>query len=304
MRRILVLLAILVVATIHAIAQEPPALIVEAPASLAASAARVRGYDPIWLRKAMLMTGQTTPGDPIVVRLVEEDAPEARAAPPWANGYAPGGGSLVILIPSRAEAYPHGSLEALLHHEVTHVLIDRSAGDRHVPRWFHEGVAMAAARERDFEDRTRLVIALLPGRALTPDELDARFGSGAVHGAYALAGAMVLDLIQQHGEGLPADVLTRMGRGASFDDAFVRATGLSPQAWMRSYYARQTFLSRWLPVLFAGTLSVSSVLGILALVAIVARRRRDAERKRQWAEEEAALAALSHPPPGPEGWIN
>jgi hypothetical protein len=36
------------------------------------------------------------------------------------------------------------------------VLITRAAGGRPVPRWFHEGLAMAAERTWGFEDQARL----------------------------------------------------------------------------------------------------------------------------------------------------
>ena len=261
---------------------------VEAPASLAPIAARVRAYDAARLLDTMRLVGLDDAGAPIRVALVEEDSPEARAAPSWATGYATGGGGMIVLIPSRAPTYPYGSLDALLQHEVAHVLIDRAAGGQHVPRWFHEGVAMAAARSWDLEDRTRLILEMVPGRSESLDEIDMLFtmGSGPANRAYALSGAFVRDLIGRYGPAVPGEILAGARGGLPFGDAFLRATGMSLADTTRAFYRRQNLWNRWIPFLTSG-FTLWTGITVLALWAIRRRRERDARRKEEWALEEA-----------------
>jgi hypothetical protein len=61
----------------------------------------------------------------------------------------------------RARLKFSGGLEAVLCHEVAHILIARAADGRAVPRWFNEGLAVVAERAWHFEDRWQLASALV-----------------------------------------------------------------------------------------------------------------------------------------------
>jgi hypothetical protein len=211
---------------------------------------------------------------------------------------------VVILLPSRRPTYPNDSLEGLLHHEVTHVLIDRAAGGRPIPRWFHEGVAMAAARGWEVEDRARLMVELLPGRRLSLPEVDSLFsmGAGPAHRAYSLSGAFVRDLMQRHGASICGEILERVGRGLTFDESFLRATGMTLESATDSFYRRQNFWNRWLPLL-TSTFTVWTGISLLALWAIKRRRERDLRRKEAWTLEEA-FEAPSESERNPKDWVN
>lgn len=277
---------------------EPPVLHVEAPPELAAVAARVEGYDRSRLVTAMRLAGLDDPGPPIRVVLALEDSPAARAAPRWATGYAYSSSGVVVLIPSREPSYPHGSLEGILHHEVAHVLVARAARGHAVPRWFNEGIALAAARSWSFEDRARIFIELLPGGRPHLDLIDALFegDSAQASRAYSVSGAFVRDLIQRYGIDLPARILGRVSEGVPFGEAFQESAGLSLQDAEASFYARQNIWNRWVPFL-TSSLSVWAIISVLALYARRARRARDARKKAEWEREEPFEEAA----PGPSG---
>src|SRR5262245_47117526 len=112
----------------------------------------------------------------------------ARQVPPWAAGFAVGEAGLIVLFPSRSPVYPHDTLEDVLRHEVAHVLISRAAEGHAVPRWFHEGMAVAVERPWDLEDRTRLASALLFGPRIGVAAIDALFlgDEGSQQRAYVL----------------------------------------------------------------------------------------------------------------------
>jgi hypothetical protein len=280
----------------------PPRLVFEAPAALDPIASQLRALGPGNLAAAMRLVGLTEPGPPVRVVLASEGSDLARNVPPWIAGYALGELSMVVLIPGREPSYPESSLAELLDHEVAHVLIARAAGGRPLPRFWNEGLAMAAAGDWGLEDRSRLALASLRGRDLSLAELDRLFagGPGEVAAAYALSFAFVEDVLSRNGQGTPAAILAGVARGLPFEEAFRQATGMTFDAAAADFTRRETFWYRWLPLL---TSSVTLWIGItiLALWAGGRRRARTAALHRRWEAEEAerlARSAVPAPLPG------
>ncbi|HEY0514265.1 MAG TPA: hypothetical protein VGH73_20340 [Thermoanaerobaculia bacterium] len=271
-------------------AQQPPRIEVEAPAALAGTAARLQAIDPARLASAVRLVGLRDSGPPIQVILAPEGSPRASIVPPWISGYAIGEEGVIVLLPGRVPSYPDASLSDLLAHEVTHVLIARAAGGRPLPRWFHEGLAMIAGLSWGLEDRSRLTLALLVDRPVSLAELDERFtgGQGEVNRAYAVAGAFMHDLFDRHGQEVAARILQGVARGLPFDEAFRAATGTSLAAAESSFWDRQTFWYRWVPIL-TSSITLWMLVTLLALWAIKHRRTRDAALRRGWDEEEERL---------------
>jgi hypothetical protein len=261
----------------------------------------------------MRLTGLADPGPPIRVVLAPEGSPEAGLVPRWVVGYALGDQGLIVLLPERVPRYPDSSLDDVLLHETAHVLVARAAAGRPLPRWFQEGMAMIAGRSWGLDDRTRLTLALLVDRPVSLAALDGRFalGQAEVNRAYAVAGSFVRDLLDRYGPGVAPAILAGVARGRSFEDAFFAATGTSLAAAEDSFWNRQTFWYRWVPVL-TSSVTLWLLITLLALWAIRHRRRRDAAQRRIWEEEEArererlrlAAAAAALEAPGPDGWVN
>jgi hypothetical protein len=267
-----------------------PQLIVEAPPALEATAARVRNVDPEQLAGAMRLVGLTDPGPPIRVIVAAEGSGPAVDVPPWISGYALSDRGLIVLLPQRVPSYPDSSIDDLLRHEVAHVLIARASGGRPLPRWFHEGLAMIAGGSWGFEDRSRLTLALLTDRPVSLDELEQRFtrGQGEVNRSYAIAGSFVRDLFDRYGPEAAPRLLAGVARGLSFAEAFREATGVTLAAAESSFWSRQTFWYRWVPVL-TSSVTLWLLITLLALWAMRHRRERDAARRRAWDEEEERL---------------
>jgi hypothetical protein len=244
----------------------------------------------------MELVGVSGPGAPIRVVLAPESSPLAKSVPPWVSGYTDGVSNVVVLLPERTPSYPDGGLEEVLAHEVAHVLITRASGGRPVPRWFNEGLAMLAARRWRFRDESQLALALLRGDKVPLWKLDDLFHGGRwqVERAYALSGALVQDLLDRYGTGLPAAVLSRLRDGLPFDEAFRRTTGASLFDVGEAFWARQTVWKRWLPVL-TSTAVLWLAITLLAIVAALKRRRDRAVE----AEGEALLLPPSRDPGSP-----
>ena len=275
-----------------------PRLVVEAPPSLAQVTARVRTLAQGDFSDAMNASGLFTSGAPIRVILAPPGSSLARHAPSWVSGYALGALDTVVLFPDRVPSYPDGTLRALLHHEVTHILVWRASRGGELPRWFNEGVAAVAAREWGLEDRARTVLAVIGHAPESTVALDAAFlrGSAATARAYALSAALVRTIQRRFGADAPARIIRGVGDGERFDEAFLRVTGTTPDAVARQFFSRELFWSTWVPFL---TSSGALWMGItlLALYAIRRRRQKDAELRARWAEEDGV--PITPPPPSP-----
>lgn len=272
-----------------------PELIVNAPPELAGAAARLSRVDRTRLVAVARLLGVNDPGPPITVVLATETSELGRATPRWIAGFANSRRDLIVMFPARAPTYPSESFEELLHHEVVHVLIARAARGAEVPRWFHEGLAMAAERSWRIEDHTRFAVAIVSERR-SIRQIDADFDGGPERAAraYGIAGAFVRDLLRQYGPGFPAQVLASMVGESTFEQAFVAATGTPLEQAEREFW-RNALWHQLVPWL---TSTLVIWMGIV-LLALYAMRRRLAYRRairQRWEEEERALDTIEASP--------
>lgn len=269
-------------------------LTISAPPEMAAQADRLRRLDSRHVDKIADLIGLENPGGPIEVYLIPESAPDSRQVPRWVTGFAVSQADRIVLLPQRLPSYPDSSLADLFRHEVAHIFIARAAGNRPVPRWFNEGLAVIAGSPWGLNDRSRLAVSVLRGGRVSTAALDAEFarGRGDVRRAYSLSAALVRDLLRRHGTDAGARILSRIAEGKSFETAFEEVTGSSLLSAETSFWRRHTFWYRWVPILSS---SITLWLGItaLALAAGVRRRQRNAEQHRIWEEEERLAESTS-----------
>jgi hypothetical protein len=278
--------------SLNAAAAGPVRLLIETPPGLPPAASRLANESHPWVAGVMDLVGVAEPGPPIRVVLAPESSPLARDVPSWVSGYTDGVSNVVVLLPERTPSYPDGGLEEVLAHEVAHVLIYRASAGRNVPRWFNEGVAMLAGRSYRLRDQTQLALGLLSGEKVSLWKLDDLFQGDRwqVERAYALSGALVQELLDRYGTGLPSALFSRVASGLSFDEALRRTTGATLLDVGESFWARQGVLKRWLPIL-TSTAVLWFGITVLAIVAAVKRRRDRAAEAERLAAEEARLAA-------------
>lgn len=285
-RPLLMLIAAALLTAAAASAQQPPTLIIEAPALLEPAARRLESFPRAPLAAIVRQVGLDDPGPPIHVILAGEDSAAAKTVSPATAGYAIGSASLIVVFPDRSPVYPHDSLDDVLRHEVAHVLISRAARGRAVPRWFHEGVAMTAERPWRVADRSRLILELIAGPRLSASEIDRLFESDTTRPrAYALSAALVRDIIRAHGAAAPAAILNALQASATFDEAIVRAVDRPLREIEREFWDRQRVWTVWVPLL-TSTDALWLAMIALAALAFWRRRRRAAEIRRQWDDED------------------
>lgn len=267
--------------------QEPPELLIEGPAELRAAQESVARISPDRFRAVMRLVGLEDPGPPIHVLVVPEGSPGAVDVPPWVAGYADTGSDLIVLLPERTPSYPDASFEALVVHEVAHVLIDRAAGPVSLPRWFHEGVATAAG-SWGVGDRTRVALALLLQGDRSLAQLERDFSSGeqaTVERAYAMAAAFVRDLQSREGEGAVARILAAGENPGDFETAFAQGTGSSLALAERAFWRRHERWYRWIPLLASSTVLWAGIV-LLAFWARGRRAARAARIQERWEAED------------------
>ena len=259
-------------------------LTVETPASLAQVADRVRHVDSHQLAGAPPRARLNIPSQ-IHVTLIPEDDPRARATPVWIVGLAAGSHDIAIF-PERIGSYPYDSLESVVWHEVVHLALSAQSGDRPLPRWFHEGVAMSVEKGWGVTSQVQLLLATGGNRGLA--DLERLFDAETqpeTASAYLLAAALVSDIRQRHGAAAPGAIVERVARGAVFAQAFALETGDTPdEAAARAWQTYRSWTSWMLVVTSASSLWIGIM--TLALVAFLATRRKRWRRRRQWDQEE------------------
>jgi len=266
---------------------ELPQLRIEAPPQLAAFRTRLESIDQGRIAGITQLVGITDVGQPIQVVLAPESSDLARGVPSWISGFAVTASDLVVIFPARSPTYPNDTLEDILRHEVAHVLIWRASGGHPIPRWFNEGLAMEAERERRFADQTQLFYQLVTGHRTTLDELDRLFSGNETNQtrAYTLAGALVHDVMRRHGSTACSEILMRIRHGVPFDAAFADVTGLTPAESESEFWRRERIWTAWVPIITAST-TVWIGVTMLAILAIYKRRQRNRAIEEQWAKEE------------------
>jgi hypothetical protein len=262
-----------------------PDLRIDAPPGMAAQKSRLESLDPNRLADVVRLVGLKSAGAPISIQLVDSSSGLARSVSPWIAGFAQK--ENVVIFPSRSPSYPHSTLDDVLRHEVAHVLIWRASSGHPIPRWFNEGLAMAAERQRGLRDQTQLFLHLASGSRLSFDNIDRLFNGGQDDQtrAYLLSGTLVWDLLKEHGESAAGRILEEVGRGSSFETAFRNVTGKSTTTAEAEFWKRQRVWTTWLPILFSQE-TLWMAITLLVFLAIWRVRKRSAEIRKRWEEED------------------
>jgi hypothetical protein len=257
---------------------------VEAPPQMLAEKARIELHAE-QLRSVALFLGLSRIEPPVRIELAAASSAWSASMPEWIAGFARQ--DRVVIFPSRSPRYPDNTLDDVVRHEVAHALIWRASLGHDLPRWFNEGLATTSERERTFRDQTQFFLHLITGSRLSLSQIDRLFQGGEAERtrAYLLSGALVGDLLQSHGKGTAARILDRVAGGASFETAFQDVTMQPTSRFEDEFWKRQRVWTTWLPVVFSQE-TLWSAITLLAILAIWKRRRRNAELRKRWEEEE------------------
>lgn len=148
--------------------------------------------------------------------------------PEWGGGGALGRDSIFIPV-DVSYAFFRSDLNKVLTHEMVHIVISRKYGNIRVPRWFHEGMAMALSGEIDSEAQIVLSKAVLTRSLVHLDSIKNvnRFTRDKAHLAYAQSHYAVQFLLQKYGQDLLVELLEEIKKRYSFDAACLQVFGLT-----------------------------------------------------------------------------
>ncbi|MBA2303367.1 MAG: tetratricopeptide repeat protein [Acidobacteria bacterium] len=165
----------------------------------------------------------TYPIEPITVVLyTREQFRDVTQSPDWAGGAYDG----KIRVPVQGAMKNTREFERVLAHEFTHALV-KSIAPRGVPQWLNEGLAMYFEGS-DTSKQVALAAAAEPKHPLA--KLEGPFSGmdkDAASVAYAQSVAAVKLLLDEAGAPAIVGVLSDLGRGLPFAEAFERNTNMS-----------------------------------------------------------------------------
>jgi len=257
-----------------------PSLRIQAPPGLEKTAHEIDALGREDFSPDLELVGQEGFQRVITVVLLEEKHPVARETPPGIAGFARGEKAVIVLFPARVRSYPNGTLRALLHHELTHILVWEATEGRPVPRWFNEGLAIVAAREWGFGDRARSALALLSHPPRSFHQLDRAFSSADPGPAYALSAELMRRLRAEYGAGAPALILREISRGKNFRDAFFEGTGCPLDVFERRFLRRRRSWTDWI-VWLSSVPTLWLPVSFLAFGALLLHRKKRMKRREE-----------------------
>ena len=212
----------------------------------------------------------------------------AGGAPDWGVGVAsPRRGSVVIRSP-RTVRYPL-QMEQVVVHELAHVAVGRVLRGVWVPRWFHEGIAMAVAGEWRLGASQEVAAALAGGHLISLRDLRSSFPAGGRAAMLAYTESFyAVELIKRRSNASNSGELVRaIAEEGSFESALVELTGGDADDLEEALAAFVERRLGWSHLLLDGRVMFAGLAG-LVLIAVVVRLRRSRKKMTEWAEAERA----------------
>jgi peptidase MA superfamily protein len=231
-------------------------------------------------------------------------APSDAPPPAYGSGVAYGPLHLVVLSLTAPVSYEATDLGEVFRHELAHVALEDAVLGHHVPRWFHEGLAIYESGEHRTDRLHTLADATLSRTVIPLANLDRGFPVEGyeVSIAYAESADFVRFLLRDGDRARFSNLIDRARKGEAFDRALADAYGTDLRKleyqWREDIAKRYSF---W-PVLTGGTLLWVAVIVLVAL-AWARKKRKEKATLARWEREEAReieVAALDAPSVRPE----
>jgi len=206
--------------------------------------------------------------------------------PEWGGGGAVGTGHIVVALD--AEPFLYNDFARITIHELVHIAINRACTNAEVPRWFHEGVAMALSGDVTFTEQLATSRAILTGSLLLLSSIDSvnSFGRARAELAYAQSHQAVLFLVETYGIEVVQEILAAAQESGSFWAGVRESLQLSQveiESMVRAYLVRKFRLAFF----FADTYLFWAAIVVLFLAAYVVTVVRNRRKAALMAQQEA-----------------
>jgi hypothetical protein len=192
---------------------------------------------------------------------------------------------IVIKSPS---SFPVGKgLEELLGHELGHLMLDKAAGGRWLPRWFEEGFCQMVSGEWRIEQDILVTRAVWGGGLipLTALENVNRFGDAKASLAYAQSYLAVTSLVQEFGVEFFGDFFVNYNEENNFYDAFFNATGYRYIEWTGLWQTKAAQRFRFILYIFDPGI-LFPLIAVLFILLYLLKVYYSRQKMKQWEMEE------------------
>lgn len=211
--------------------------------------------------------------------------------PEWSQAIAFTRQGRIVLNLSTAEAIQ--ASPQILVHELLHIFLAAYYPEATIPVWLNEGLAQYFSTDKlTFEDKRLLATALSTGKLIDLSALDSvlTFGPAKAWLGYIEALSAVEYFIAAHGRDAIRIVLENLNDSAGIDEAFLKATGFDFIDFEIGWNAYLGDNYKWLVFLnFDNLLWVT--IGLLFILALVAKRLHVRRTLRDWESDEAEKQA-------------
>ncbi len=202
--------------------------------------------------------------------------------PEWAQAFAiPAAATMVVRSPRWDR--PEASLRQSLVHELLHLLLHQRIGNRTLPRWIDEGMAIFYAEHAEYENKSLLSRALATGSLIPLQEIDAvlQFDPNRAQLAYQESYSAVRYLLATYDAEALRTLLSGIAAGEDPDRLFLRATGSTVAGFEREWRGYLERTQKWLWLSEVDEL-IWLALPLLFLLVFLIIRRRNRRKLAEW----------------------
>ena len=179
------------------------------------------------------------------------------------------------------------SLDELLRHEYSHLVVSHKTGFHSAPRWLHEGIAVFVSMEWSFSDNLAMNRAAIFGDFLSLRDIENmnRFGESKAHVAYAQSYLAVMYIHDNYGPKALAVLLDELSQGKNLSSALLASIGATTPEFENEFHEYLTTHFN-IATLFMDTMLFWVGLAAVVVVATFLRYRKRRKYYKQWEEEE------------------
>ena len=193
----------------------------------------------------------------------------------------------LIAIKSPDEFNINKSIEELLAHEYTHLVVAHKTGFYSAPRWFEEGMSMYVSTEWGWWDNIAMSRAAVLGNVIPLSEIEDlnRFSANKAHVAYAESYLAVQYIVEYYGTESLTIFLDEIAQGATVSASLMAAVGADYAEFEQEFYQHLTKRFN-IVTLFMDTMLFWLGMAVVVVVATFLRFKKRRSYYKKWEEEE------------------
>ncbi len=211
---------------------------------------------------------------------------ENRGIQEWAVGQACVGEGNIILIQSPRSNLTI-TLEKIIRHELTHIVLGVVFKKGYLPRWLNEGLAMYEAEEWQWMNNMKIGEAYLTGKLFPLSHLIYTFPKDESQAqlAYAQSFDIFLFIKNQYGQVNIIKLIKELSQGTNINLSFKKSLGVNLFELEVAWHQSLTKRFNWISVITSSYL-LWLIFPLLCLLAYIIKRRQVKRKLKEWEEEE------------------